>query len=119
MISSRFQVIALMICLIYFAGIFNFLKKKYFKLRYALIWLAIGLAMLIMAVFPHLLSRFAELLGIYSAENALFTVLFICVVAILITLTIIVSRQSEKVKSLTQKLALVEKRLRELEDNYN
>lgn len=116
MISSRFQIVALLICVIYFLGLCRFLKKGHFKLRYALIWFAIGFAMLIMAIFPTLLHKIAALLGIYSAENALFTLLIICVVAILIMLTIIVSRQSEKIKCLTQKLALVEKRLRDQEN---
>ena len=118
MISFRFQIIAIFICMFYFMGVCHFIKRKYFKLRYALVWLAIGFALFVLAIFPKGLSWFADFLGIYSAENALFTILIICVFAILITLTIIVSRQSEKVKSLTQEIALLEKRMRDTENKF-
>lgn len=115
MISFRFQSIALIICLLYFLVIGYCLKKSYFKLRYALVWLLSGAAMVLLSVWPRLLNRLSVLLGIYSSVNALFVILFACIILVLILQTIIISRQSEKIKRLTQTLALIEKRLRDVE----
>lgn len=115
MISFRFQFIALIICLLYFLVIGYCLKKSYFKLRYALVWLLSGVAMLLLSIWPQLLKNISDLLGIYSPVNALFVILFVCIIIVLILQTIIVSRQSEKIKRLTQTLALIEKRLRDQE----
>lgn len=115
MISFRFQFIALIICLLYFLVIGYCLKKSYFKLRYALVWLLSGVAMLLLSIWPQLLKNISDLLGIYSPVNALFVILFVCIIMVLILQTIIVSRQSEKIKRLTQTLALIEKRLRDQE----
>ena len=115
MISFRFQFIALIICLLYFLVIGYCLKKSYFKLRYALVWLLSGVAMLLLSIRPQLLKNISDLLGIYSPVNALFVVMFVCIIMVLILQTIIVSRQSEKIKRLTQTLALIEKRLRDQE----
>ena len=49
--------------------------KKRGRKRYVLItYVFFGLFMLLLAIFPRLLDRFARLVGIYSSVNALFAV---------------------------------------------
>lgn len=117
MISFRFRIIVYAICLVYFFFVGLCLKKRYFKLRYALLWLLIGVALLMLAIFPGLLNQVAALMGIYSPTNALFTIFIFCITAVLIMLTIIVSLQSEKIKKLSQALGLLENRVRKIENN--
>ena len=51
--------------------------------------------------------------------NGLYVLCIAFIIAILMTLTSIVSRQTMKIKILTQQLSMVEKRIRELEDEQN
>jgi len=62
------------------------------------------------------LTVIAGLLGFELASNALFSLLLGFVIVILLSLTAIVSRQSERIKTLVQTTALLEKRIRELEE---
>ena len=71
--------------------------------------------MLMLAVFPKILGWFAALVGIYDPTNALFAFVFFCVVIILLSITAIVSKLNEKSKQIIQSIALLEKRVRELE----
>ena len=71
--------------------------------------------MLMLAVFPKILGWFAALVGIYDPTNALFAFMFFCVVIILLSITAIVSKLNEKSKQIIQSIALLEKRVRELE----
>ena len=72
--------------------------------------------MLVLAVFPQILGWFAALVGIYDPTNALFAFMFFCVIILLMSITAIVSKLNEKSKQLIQSVALLEKRVRELED---
>ena len=115
MITTRMQLCTIAAVLIFFFAIINLIKNRRLLLKYSLLWLFSGLAMLVLAVFPGLLDRFARLLGIYSSVNALFAVLIFCGLVVMISFTVIISRDNQQIVRLAQKTALLEKRIRELE----
>ena len=71
--------------------------------------------MLVFVLFPWLLQSFALLVGISAPMNALFSMSLFCIITILMSLTAIVSKLNEKAKTLIQSIALLEKRVRDLE----
>lgn len=115
MISTTLRTAMLLAVAVYFLLVFHFLKKKSLNLKYTLLWLLSGVIMLFLAVFPQILTVFAKLVGIYEPTNALFAVIFFCIIVILMSLTAIVSKLNEKNKRLIQSFALLEKRVRLLE----
>ena len=102
--------------LIYFGMIFYFLKKKMLSIKYSLLWLAFGIVMVVFTAFPGLFWRFSGLFGVESPMNGLFSILLFFVFTIIMSLTAIVSRQSERIRALVQSQALLEERIRRLED---
>ena len=96
----------------YFILILYYLKKRMLELKYTLLWLAAGVVMGIMIFFPEILVWFVRLLGIESNMNGLYVLCIAFIIAILMTLTSIVSRQAMKIRILIQ-----EKRIRELENS--
>ena len=113
-IVQQVSVIVGVIC--FFMLILLFLRKNTLLLKYALIWLLTATVMLIFSLFPGILVSIARALGFELASNALFALLLGFVIIILLQLTAAVSRQSENVKTLIQTNALLEKRIRELEE---
>lgn len=118
MITMRLQIAMLLAVVLYFVLVFHLLKRKSLNLKYTLLWLFSGVVMLLLAAFPHVLSVFAAIVGIYEPTNALFAVIFFCIIIILMSLTAIVSKLNEKSKRLIQSIALLEKRIRDLEKKY-
>ncbi len=118
MISRTLQIVMLLAVAVYFALLFLLLKKKSLHLKYTLLWIFSGILMLVLALFPHLLDWLAALIGIYEPTNALFSLVFFCVIIILMSLTAIASKQNERTKRLAQAIALLEKRVRELEEEH-
>lgn len=112
-ITLRIVLIIGVIC--YFSIILMFLKKKELALKYTLLWLAAGAILGIMVIWPQTLVWFVRLLGITSNMNGLFLLCIAFLVVILMSITSIVSKQTEKIKNLTQTISKMEKRIRELE----
>ena len=71
--------------------------------------------MLVLVAFPELMLIIIRLLGIQSSMNGLYIALISFIIMILMTLTSIVSRHAYKTKILIQEIAIMEKRIRELE----
>ena len=105
--------IAVVIC--YFIVILYFLKKKALNLKYMLLWLVAGVVMGVLVAVPELLTRIIHIFGIQDNMNGLFIFAIGFVIMILLSLTSIASRQNQKIRTLTQELAILEKRVRDLE----
>lgn len=119
MISRKLKIAMLIAVSVYFVIVFQLLKRKTLNLKYTLLWLASGIIMLALAVFPQILVWFAALVGIYEPTNALFAFMLFCVIIILMSITAIVSKLNERNKKLIQSVTLLEKRVRELEDGHS
>ena len=117
MISSRLGIVLVTAVVMYFIAILLLLKKRAISLKYTLLWLVAGIVLGIMVIWPKSLELFVSSLGIISNMNGLFIMSIAFVVIILMSLTSIVSKQTDKIKNLTQSIAEMEKRIRELE-NY-
>ena len=95
------------------------LKNKKISLKYTLLWLLSGRLLVILVVFPSILSSISTLFGFQSSMNGLVVMLIAFVIIIVMSITSIVSNQSRKIQNLVQYSAMLEKRIRELENNVN
>lgn len=111
--NIRIQIIVGVIVLLALGVIVNMIRQKKLELRYALSWLGVGVAILILDCFPQLITWLSEKVGIASPVNMLFFFGFCFSLMIIFVLTVAVSRMSIRIKELTQALALFEKRSRE------
>lgn len=115
--SITLRIILIIGVIVYFVIILLFLKHKALELKYTLLWMMAGIVLGIMVIWPETLIYFVRLLGIASNMNGLFIACIAFIIMILMSLTSIVSRQADKIKNLTQTIAKMEKRLREVESN--
>lgn len=115
--SLVLRIVLISLIVIYLVSIVVLLKKKKLNLKYALLWMLTGVVMLIVTVIPKTLSWFFEFCGIEVFTNGLFAMWIFFILLILLSITCIVSGLNEKVRRLTQQIALLEKRIRELEED--
>ncbi len=101
--------------LAYFVLVVYFLKRRLIDLKYSLVWLLAGICMACMELWPNALSSLMGAFGITVPVNGLFLVSIGFVFVILMSLTSIVSKQTDRIKQLVQHQALLEQRIRELE----
>ena len=81
------------------------------QIRDSIKWILWTLFLIILASFPNLLPMISQLLGIYDDTNTIFLIViaFIYIVTFLINSK--VSKQSEKIKELTQELGLLAQKI--------
>lgn len=115
MIPGTLRVVLIVAVIVYFIMILIFLKNKTLELRYTLLWMFAGMILAVLVIWPELLSRLVRLVGIQSNMNGLFIMAIAFIVMIMMSLTSIVSRQTNKIRHLIQEIAILEKRVRELE----
>lgn len=111
--TLRFTLIIAVIC--YFIIILYFLKQKALNLKYTLLWIVAGVVMGVLVIVPELLVFIIRIFGIQDNMNGLFIFAIGFIIMILLSLTSIASRQNRKIRTLTQEMSILDKKIRELE----
>lgn len=115
MMTTLFRIILLVCVLLYLAVILILMRKGRMSLKYSLTWFFSGVILLICAIFPQVIRFFTRLIGVYSEANAVFFIGVCFLILIVLSLTSIASGQSERIRTLVQTQAILEKRVRDLE----
>lgn len=115
MIPDLLRIVLILALALYFIIILILLKNKTLELKYTLLWMVSGVVLALLIVWPEILQTFVSLIGIQSNMNGLFIFMFAFVIMIMMSLTSIVSKQANRIKHLVQELAIMEKRIRDLE----
>ena len=95
--------------------IINMIRKRSLELKYALSWILAIVFVLILVLFPALQVLLSNLLGIATPVNMIFFLGFCFSLLIIFTLTVIVSRTTDRLRKLAQQMAILEQKVRDLE----
>jgi hypothetical protein len=112
----RIQLVAIVASGVLLLIVLELVRRRRLLERYALLWLFSAVVLLGLAIWRGLLSELAEAIGIIYPPNALFLIAFGFVLVLLLHFSLAVSRLSDQTKVLAQRLALLEKRMRDRED---
>jgi hypothetical protein len=111
----RIQLLAIIASAGLLLVVLEFVRRKRFLERYALLWLFSAIVLLGLSLWQGVLEELASVVGIAYPPNALFLVAFGFVLILLLHFSLAVSRLSDQTKVLAQRLALLEQRQSESE----
>jgi hypothetical protein len=105
-LTSQARIVAALLAILFMAMILELIRRHRLQERYSVIWFLAGIAMLAGAAFPDLLSVLAEVMGVRDVTIALFSLLFLLLLGLALSFSVIVSRQAEQITRLAQEQAL-------------
>lgn len=114
--SDRLRILLIVIVAIGVVVGVRMIHRKKLNLGYSLLWLAMAALLMIAVLFPSVVYALTALVGVDIPLNMILTAFALFSLVMMFYLTCIVSRENERNRALTQQLALLEKRLRELEE---
>lgn len=119
-VNNRIQIIVTFVSLVFLVYIIKKIVNGKLREEYSIIWLTIVFIILLFSIWREGIELISSLLGIYSAPNFIFTVAIFFIYIYLIHLSIVNTKQQSSIKSLIQRVALLEEKLKskgEYEDN--
>jgi len=112
----RIQILVAIGLLILLVYIIKMIRKRDLEVRYALSWMGVIVILLIFTIFPQLMGMLSRLFGIAVPANWLFILGFCFFILLVLALTIALSKLSTKNKILIQEIALLKRRVEQLEE---
>lgn len=114
--ETRVQTVAVIAAAALLLFVLELVRRRRLLERYALVWMACAVILLGLAAWRDGLKELATLVGIYSPPNALFFVAFAFVLLLLLHFSAAVSRHTDQIRVLAQRLALLEERVRRAQE---
>jgi hypothetical protein len=113
----RISIVASIASLLLILVVLELIRGRRLKERYALLWLATGVVLLVLSAWRDGLNTIAGWLGVTGYPPAvLFAVATLFILLVLLHYSIVLSRLDDQNVLLAQRLALAEQRLAGLED---
>lgn len=105
------RILVILICILFTALVCGQIVKGRLLLRYSLLWLTLALVAIFVSIFPDPIYALASVFGFDTPSNFIFFVALFFVMAICLSLSVAVSKQTLYVKDLVQNLALIEEKI--------
>src|SRR5512137_1709737 len=108
------RVTAIIISLSLLLVIVQVIRKRRLREEYALLWMAASLTILLLSVFGGLANLLASLFAVHYAPTLILVLGLIFALVVLLSQSVALSTQSDRVRDLAQQVALLDWRVRQL-----
>lgn len=105
----------LTVALVAVALVLGILRSGRIREKYAALWLIVGLAIVVVSIWPGLLTLLAGWLGVQVASNLLFFLAILMLLGVALHLSLEVSKLEDETRTLSEEVALLDERTRRLE----
>ena len=116
---ERIQIISIIGSFVFLLGVLELIRIKLIKEAYALLWLIFGAIFILFSFWKQGLDFLAGIVGIYYPPALLFLMLIIAIILILIQFSVVISKNNDSIKNLTQELALLQNQIADLRKKKN
>jgi hypothetical protein len=113
-LDSRVRIAAVVVTALMLGVVLELVRRRRLVERYALLWMLVSVALLVLAIWNQLLNWAADRLGIEVPANFLFLAAFGVAFLLLLHFSVATSRLSEESKILGQEVARLDEELRAL-----
>lgn len=109
------QLFVVLITVVLISAIVWALRTGALREKYAALWILVGVGVLVLALWPSLLTAVAHLFGIQVESNLLFAMALILLLGVSLQLSLAVSKLEARNRTLAEEIALLNGRVDSLE----
>lgn len=116
--SIYIRVLLIIGALVLLAFMLKRIRQSKLKIEYTVFWIGFSALLVLMGVFPQVITWIAYALGFQSAVNMVYLIIIFVLIVKLFFNTIQISALENKVDSLTQQIAIDRKMDKDAEKNH-
>ena len=117
--EMRLQYLLIIGTVVLFGLIIDLIRRDKIEVKYAIIWLVFSLVMILFSLFPQIVLILGDITRVIDPVNFVFLTQIIFILLILLSVSAVISGFSKKIERLAQSNAILEKRVRRLEEKID
>lgn len=105
--SNNLRILLIVFSLLLLIMVLKLISNRRLPIKYSLIWIISAFLIMIVGVFPYLVTSVTKMFGFVATSNFVIGILLALLLAITLILTVIVSNQKNQIKRLVQELSIL------------
>ena len=114
--SITIRVLLVLVSVLTFFWLMHRIRKEKLLISDAVFWILFSAGLLLLSIFPQVVLWTAGLLGFYSPVNLILILIIFILLLKMFTLSLHISHTDCKLRQTVQEMAILEKRVRALEE---
>ena len=106
--SIALRVLLIIVSVMNTLNILRRIRKSKLQIDYSIFWLVFSMILIVIAVFPQIVIKLAQIIGFQSPANMVFLLVIFALLFKSFQSTLEISQLQYKIEELTQKIALEE-----------
>ena len=106
--SIALRVLLIIVSVMNTLNILRRIRKSKLQIDYSIFWLVFSIILIVIAVFPQIVIKLAQIIGFQSPANMVFLLVIFALMFKSFQSTLEISQLQYKIEELTQKIALEE-----------
>ena len=106
--SIALRVLLILVSVMNTLNILRRIRKSKLQIDYSIFWLVFSMILIVIAVFPQIVIKLAQIIGFQSPANMVFLLVIFALMFKSFQSTLEISQLQYKIEELTQKIALEE-----------
>ena len=106
--SIALRVLLIIVSVMNTLNILRRIRKSKLQIDYSIFWLVFSMILIVIAVFPQIVIKLAQIIGFQSSANMVFLLVIFALMFKSFQSTLEISQLQYKIEELTQKIALEE-----------
>lgn len=98
---------AIVLAIVFIILVLNLVRKNKLDEKYSILWLFFSIIVLIVSIFPSIIEKISEMCDVYYPPALLLLFGIITIVAYIIHITLVITKQNKMIIKLTQEIALL------------
>lgn len=115
--SAYIRILLIIGALVLLVFMLKRIRQSKLKIEYTIFWIGFSAVLVLMGLFPGIVSWIAQMLGFISAVNMVYLVIIFILIVKLFFNTLQISALENKVDSLAQQIAIDRKMDKDMHDN--
>lgn len=104
------RIVCAVVCVLFALFVMRLVARGRLLLKYSILWFAITCALLVVAIWPDPVYALSAALGFLSPSNFMLLLGVLCLLAVCLSLSVIVSGQASRIARLNQRLTQLDRR---------
>lgn len=109
---DNLRILLVLFSLLLFWIILKLLSKNKVPVRYSLLWIMSSILIFVVGAFPNFVGIFTGLIGFQTTSNFVIGIILVLLLTITLILTVIISTQNRKIKSLIQEVSMLKSKVK-------
>jgi hypothetical protein len=110
-----FQIGAIAMSVFFLFAVIELIRRNRLKEKYAILWIFSAIILIIFSLSDKLLDKTAQILGVAYGPSLIFLFAFIFLLFIVFHFSTVLSKESDRSKTLAQKIGILDNKIKELE----